>query len=141
MTTREELIGGYPPIGMLHKNGDRLYGYTTGYSPQLLAAGTPNVSNFPLRHLTPEVEKVRIGDRLEIVFRGDRWEALRDGVLVGVLQFSVKNRGLPVLHFEGNHWDSDTGTLIVERLKISSEDRIVNIGGTAYPEGHPLPTK
>lgn len=139
MTTREELIGGYPPVGMLHKNGDRLYGYTTGYSPQLLAAGTPNVSNLPLRHLTHEVENVRIGDRLEIVLRGEHWEAHRKGVLVGRLPFSVKDRGLPVLHFEGHHWDSDTGTFIVERLKISSEDRVVNIGGTAYPEGHQLP--
>lgn len=137
MTTREELIGGYPPLGMVHKNGDRLYGYASGYAAALTEAGTPAVSGLVVKHNAPEIENVRINDRLAIVLCGEWWEVHRNGVPVGRLSFSTKTRGAPIKHFAGEQWDHDSGVLIVERLKISAEDRIVNIGGTAYPLGHP----
>lgn len=137
MSTREELISGYPSLGDFHKNGDRLYGYASGYSSALTAAGTPNVSGLPQRYHTAEIRNVRIGDRLDIVFRGTHWDAVRNGIAVGRMPFSVKDRGRRIEHFNGDFWNHDSGVLIVERLKISAHDEIVNIGGTAYPLGHP----
>lgn len=124
-------------MGMIHKNGDRLYGYASGYASDLSAAGTPNVSGLPTRHHTAEMQSVRIGDRLDIVLNGTHWDAERNGVTVGRMPFVVKNRGLPIPHFEGTRWDHDVGVLVVERLKVSAANTIANIGGTAYPIGHP----
>lgn len=124
-------------MGSIHKNGDRLYGYASGYSRNLAAAETPNVSGLPSRHHTAEIKNVRIGDRLAIVLKGTHWEAERNGITVGRMPFSVKNRGRKLEHFDGHEWDNDEGVLVVERLKISAADEVVNIGGTAYPLGHP----
>lgn len=137
MVAREELVSGYPPLGGAHKNGDRIYGYSSGLARHLAAAGTPNVSSLPARHLTEAVASVRINDRLDVEFAGEWWNVVLRGEVVGRLPFSAESRGQDLKYLDGKEWDQDSGVLIVERLKISGENQIVNLGGTLYPLGHP----
>jgi hypothetical protein len=122
----------HPPIGLPHKNGDRIYGITSGYAADLMSAGTPTVSSLFRKSVTPAVSNIDIGDRLLVTFDGAYWWVSSDGALIGRLTWTASSR---------DHADPRTGTpmrlpdngiLIVERVFVNS-GMVVNIGGKVLP--------
>jgi hypothetical protein len=118
---------------MVHKNGDRIYGSAGAYPAALMKAGTPNVSSLRRATVTDRVQLVQVGDRLTVILVGNRYEVGDSEGLVGHLSWGpieVGNLdprvGVPIPDVDG--W-----TLVVERLTVSSEGVVVNLGGYVTP--------
>ncbi|MET3566574.1 hypothetical protein ABIC47_002059 [Leifsonia sp. 563] len=119
----------YPQIGSTHKNGDRMYGFTSGYAADLMAAGTSTVSSLLGTSITAAIKNVDVGDELEVVFLGDRWVARLNGIDVGRLTWSAKRRGEPNAVNGAPLWDLDDGVLHVERVTVNHDGEVIDIGG------------
>lgn len=134
MDRLEELTGGYPPIGTTHLNGDRIYGFTTGYARDLLEAQTPSVSALKRSSITEFMGEVRIGDRLSIAWDGKRWTVHSNaGALLGTLSWASPGTNEAEGADDTGAWVSSKGTLVVQRVFVSAEMTVVNCGGVAYP--------
>jgi hypothetical protein len=98
-----------------------------------MKAGTPNVSSLRRATVTERVQLVQVGDRLSVVLVSNRYE-VRDGEgLVGHLSWGPiavgkldPRVGVPMPNVDG--W-----ILVVERLTVSSEGVVVNLGGYVVP--------
>jgi hypothetical protein len=114
---------GRPAIGMVHKNGERIYGTTPARALDLVEAGTPSVSSLRRTTVTERVKKVKFGSRLSVTLVGEVYEVRdRDG-LVGNPD---PRTGTPFPEVDG-------GTLVVERVTVSDAGEVVNLGGTITP--------
>ena len=125
----------YPALGSTHKNGDRIYGYASGYAAELAEAGTPIVSS--LRRATivhPVVRTVDIDDVLQVVFDGARWTVFKGGNVVGNLTWSFSQPDQ--LEGRPNFEAPMSGMIVVERVFISDTNEVVNLGGKFIPESN-----
>jgi hypothetical protein len=124
---------GRPAIGMVHKNGDRIYGTTPARALDLVEAGTPSVSSLRRTTVTERVRKVKFGSRLSVTLKGDVYEVRdRDG-LVGSLTWAPSRVGKPDPRTGTAFPEVDGGILVVERLIVSDAGEVVNLGGTITP--------
>lgn len=92
-----------------------MFGFTTGYARELLAAGTPNVSSLYRPSITEAVRLVDVGDVLEIADVGRLLMVRRAGVDVGALNIPRDVVVLPAV-------------LQVQRVFVN-DDVVVNLGG------------
>lgn len=113
------LTGGHPRTGGPHRNGDRIYGFSTGHSQEMTEAGTPTISALTRGSIQAKVSEVRIGDRLPIVQRDGKLWVEKDGEPVGRLNWT---------------WDHLSGVMEVQRVFISKENQIVNCAGIGVPD-------
>ena len=114
-----ELTGGHPKLGGPHRNGDRIYGFATGYASEMEAAGTPTISGLARRSIQPSISDVRIGDRLNIVRNNGKLWVEKDGDPVGELNWN---------------WDHLSGVMEVQRVFISTDNHVVNCAGIGIPD-------
>lgn len=124
---------GRPAVGMVHKNGDRIYGTTPACALDLVEAGTPSVPSLRRTTVTDRVRKVKFGSRLSVTLKGDVYEVRdRDG-LVGNLSWAPSRVGKPDPRTGTAFPEVDGGILVVERLIVSDAGEVVNLGGTITP--------
>jgi hypothetical protein len=124
---------GRPAIGMVHKNGERIYGTTPARALDLVEAGTPSVSSLRRTTVTERVKKVKFGSRLSVTLVGEVYEVRdRDG-LVGNLSWGPSQVGKPDPRTGTPFPEVDGGTLVVERVTVSDAGEVVNLGGTITP--------
>ena len=120
------------PVGLPHKNGDRIYGTTSGYAIDLMASGTPTVSSLYRKSLTPAVGTVDIGDRLPVAFDGEFWWVTSGDAIVGRLTWAAADRDRPDARTGELPALPEIGTLLVERVFIN-EGVVVNVAGKVLP--------
>ena len=120
------------PVGLPHKNGDRVYGTTSGYAADLMAAGTPTVSSLFRKSITPAVGSIDIGDRLFVTFDGSYWWVSNGEAVVGRLTWTASSRDRPDPRTGLLPPLPDSGRLIVERVFINNGE-VVNLGGKVLP--------
>ncbi|WP_435092789.1 hypothetical protein [Clavibacter michiganensis] len=83
--------------------------------------------------MTERVQLVQVGNRLTVVLVGDRYE-VRDGEgLVGHLSWGSPEVGKLDPRVGVPMPDVDGWILVVERLTVSSEGVVVNLGGYVTP--------
>jgi hypothetical protein len=124
---------GLPALGSTHRNGDRIYGSAGAYAADLMKAGAPNVSSLRRATVTERVQLVQVADRLTVVLVGNRYE-VRDGEgLVGHLSWGPIEVGKLDPRIGVPLPDVDGWILVVERLTVSSEGVVVNLGGYVSP--------
>ena len=111
----------YDAVGSLHKNGDRIYGFTTGYASDLAAAGTPTVSSLYRASITDEVRSVDVGDMLPVSSDGGFWWVTKGGATIGRLTW-------PAPDLPGHH----AGVVEVQRVFVN-DGVVVNLGGIFRP--------
>ncbi|TFD03668.1 MULTISPECIES: hypothetical protein [unclassified Cryobacterium] len=120
------------PIGLPHKNGDRLYGTSSGYAADLMAAGTPTVSSLFRKSITPSVSSIDIGDMLQVVFDGSFWWVSNADAVIGRLTWAASSRDHPDPRTGILPPLPDNGSLLVERVFVNS-GAVVNLGGKVLP--------
>lgn len=120
------------PVGLPHKNGDRIYGITSGYAADLMVARTPTVSSLFRKSVTPAVSNIDIGDRLSVAFDGAHWWVSNGGAIVGRLTWTASSRDRPDPRTGTLPPLPDNGTLLVERVFINN-GTVVNLGGKVLP--------
>lgn len=125
----------YPQLGSTHKNGDRMYGFASAFASDLMAAGTPAVSSLLKSSVTPEIQRVDIGDELDVIFLGDLWMVRKAGEDVGRLTWVARRRGSPDPRNGTTQWNLEDGVLHVERVTVNLNDEVVDIGGYVTPRG------
>ena len=120
------------PIGLPHKNCDRVYGTTSGYAADLMAAGTPTVSSLFRKSITASVSSIDIGDRLRVASDGSYWWVSNAGAVIGRLTWATSSRDHPDPRTGMLPPLPDTGLLLVERVFINN-GAVVNLGGKFLP--------
>lgn len=123
-------MDGYDVIST-RANGDQLIGLSPVFAQDRYAAGTPPVNG--LRRSTGLVESIRIGDRLDLQRDGDVWHVSRNGDEVGVLRWRPGDDGRVHAVNGCTVRLPSSGVVIVERLVISPDDDVKDIGGYAVP--------
>jgi len=114
-------------MGLTHKNGDRIFGFASGYAADLFAAGTPVISSLLRSSVTEAVGSVDIGDTLDVLFDGEEWWACSTTGRIGRLNWRVSALTEPDAR-TGTLLEIRNGTLTVQRVFVN-EGRVVNIGG------------
>lgn len=120
-------------VGMVHENGECIYGTTPARALDLMEAGTPSVSSLRRATVMERVKKIKFGSRLSVTLVGHVYE-VRDRVgLVGNLSWGPSQVGKPDPRTGTPFPEVDAGTLVVERLTVSDAGEVVNLGGTIIP--------
>ena len=122
----------FGPVGAPHKNGDRIYGFTTGYAADLMAAGTPNVSSLYRASISDAIALVDVGDVLDVELEGQFWWVRREGQVVGRLTWATPLKGQPDPRTGVPLWPDSQGVLEVQRVFVNA-GRVVNVGGIFRP--------
>lgn len=113
--------GGYPVISE-RGNGDRLIGIAGPLAQDLYDAGTPPVHGFAAKPApSPRVAGVRIGDRLRVERRGNRWVASDAEGQLGILRWRPSDDGRRHAVTGKPVRLPQVGTLHVQRLVITFE--------------------
>ncbi|NYJ18913.1 hypothetical protein [Glaciibacter psychrotolerans] len=73
---------------------------------------------------------IDVGDKLTITFDGERWSAFKDGVLIGRLNWAADALEVPSW-VDGKPLAIRDGVLEVQRVFVSSDRKVVNLGGIA----------
>lgn len=122
---KRSLTSGYPKIGGPYSNGERVYGEWGGLAKELSSKETPKVSSLQRSSITPAIQKVRIGDRLQLCTSGRTVTVLKSEKKIGHLTWKDEDGSF------------DGGILEVQRVFIGMDGLISNCGGIARPTVSP----
>lgn len=122
------------PLLSTRKNGDRLVGYSDGFAEELYAAGTPPMHGLAAKPAPSErVQRVRVGDELQVQREGDRWYVLDSDGPIGQMRWKAGDEGRK---------HATTGVIVrypavaslhVRRLVLDPDGQVKDIGGTIHP--------
>jgi len=116
------------------RDGERLIGDAGPFAEDLYAAGTPPVHGLTRPSgISVRVAQVRIGDRLTVERHDRAWVVSDAAGVLGRLRWRPGDDGRVDARTGATIRYPATGVLHVERVVLSAEHDVVDVGGTVYP--------